>query len=160
MFSDAIGVEVAMFQVHKKGFVAGKKMVDGLVPYDFFCEDSPAINLFVFTGSAALGETVEEQTLWGFTRLERFEAMTGALVANKKNDGWFQSVNVLTGPNQNGTQSVKFQRVLKIIKHATATGRATSKFEYEIHTDEGDTYFTRRPAAPDSAQTVIYAADQ
>jgi hypothetical protein len=155
MFSDAIGVEVAMFQVHKKGFVAGKKMVNGLVPYDFFCEDSPAINLFVFTGSAALGETVEEQTLWGFTRLERFEAMTGALVANRKNDGWFQSVSVLTGPNQNGTQSVKFQRVLKIIRHVTA-----SKFEYEIHTDEGDTYFTRRPAALDSAQTVIYAADQ
>jgi hypothetical protein len=155
MFSDAIGVGVAMFQVHKKGFVAGKKMVDGLVPYDFFCEDSPAINLFVFTGSAALGQTVEEQTLWGFTRLERFEAMSGALVANRKNDGWFQSVNVLTGPNQNGTQSVKFQRVLKIIRHVTAT-----QFEYEIHTDEGDTYFTRRPAAPGTAQTIIYAADQ
>jgi len=155
MFCEAICVEVAMFQVHKKGFVAGKKMVDGLVPYDFFCEDSPAINLFVFTSSAALGQTVEEQTLWGFTRLERFEAMSGALVANRKNDGWFQSVNVLTGPNQNGTQSVKFQRVLKIIRHVTAT-----KFEYEIHTDEGDTYFTRRPAAPDSAQTIIYAADQ
>ena len=144
-----------MFQVHKKGFVAGKKMVDGLVPYDFFCEDSPAINLFVFTGSAALGQTVEEQTLWGFTRLERFEAMSGALVANRKNDGWFQSVNVLTGPNQNGTQSVKFQRVLKIIRHVTAT-----QFAYEIHTDEGDTYFPRRPAAPDCAQTIIYAADQ
>lgn len=42
-----------MFLVHKKGFVAGKKMVDGLVPYDFFCEDNPAINLFVFTGSNA-----------------------------------------------------------------------------------------------------------
>jgi hypothetical protein len=55
---------------------------------------------------------------------------------------------------------VKFQRVLKIIKHATATGRAASKVEYEIHTDEGDTYFTRRPAAQDGAQTIIYAADQ
>jgi hypothetical protein len=149
-----------MFQVHKKGFVAGRKMVDGLVPYDFFCEDKPAINLFVFTGSAAPGEAVEEQTLWGFTRLERFEAMTGALVANKKNDGWFQSVNVLTGPDQNGTQTVKFQRVLKIIKHATATGRAASKVEYEIHTDEGDTYFTRQTAPSSSAQTIIYAADQ
>jgi len=149
-----------MFQVHKKGFVSGKKMVDGLVPYDFFCEDSPAINLFVFTGSAALGETVEEQTLWGFTRLERFDAMTSALVANKKNDGWFQSVNVLTGPNQNGTQSVKFQRVLKIIRHAHSVGRAGGKFEYEIHTDEGDTYFTRQPAVLGGAQTIIYAADQ
>ncbi|WP_191486884.1 hypothetical protein [Pseudomonas sp. FEN] len=150
-----------MFQVHKKGFVPGKKMVDGLIPYDFFCEDNPAINLFVFTGSAALGEVVEEQTLWGFTRLERFEAMTGALMANKKHkSGWFQSVSVLTGPNQNGTQSVKFQRVLKIIKHANVTGRAASKFEYEIHTDEGDTYFTRQTVPSNTAQTVIYAADQ
>lgn len=147
-----------MFLVHKKGFVSGKKMVDGLVPYDFFCEDNPAINLFVFTGSAAQGNAVEEQTLWGFTRLERFEALTGTLVSNKKNEGWFQTVNVLTGPAQNGTQSVKFQRVLKIIKHAGA-GRVTSKVDYEIQTDEGDTYFTRRPAASDSAQTIIYSAE-
>ena len=149
-----------MFLVHKKGFVSGKKMVDGLVPYDFFCEDNPAINLFVFTGSAAKGKAVEEQTLWGFTRLERFEALTGTLVSNKKNEGWFQTVNVLTGPAQNGTQSVKFQRVLKIIKHSGALGRIASKAEYEIQTDEGDIYFTRRPAAADSAQTIIYAADQ
>ncbi|EJM11025.1 hypothetical protein PMI21_05214 [Pseudomonas sp. GM18] len=148
-----------MFLVHKKGFVSGKKMVDGLVPYDFFCEDNPAINLFVFTGSAAKGKAVEEQTLWGFTRLERFEALTGTLVSNKKNEGWFQTVNVLTGPAQNGTQSVKFQRVLKIIKHAVS-GRVASKAEYEIQTDEGDTYFTRQLLAADSAQTIIYAADQ
>ena len=144
-----------MFQVHKKGFVPGRKMVDGLVPYDFFCEDSPAINLFVFTGAATLEATVEDQTLWGFTRLERFEAMTRALVTNKKHAGWFQSVSVLTGPNQNGTQSVKFQRVLKIIKHAGAA----RKVDYEIFTDEGDTYFTRQFIAPDSAQTVIYSAE-
>ena len=144
-----------MFQVHKKGFVPGRKMVDGLVPYDFFCEDSPAINLFVFTGAATPGATVQEQTLWGFTRLERFEAMTSALLGNKRQAGWFQSVNVLTGPNQNGTQSVKFQRVLKIIKHASATRKA----DYEILTDEGDTYFTRPTVAPDSAQTIIYSAD-
>ena len=143
-----------MFQVHKKGFVSGKKMVDGLVPYDFFCEDSPAINLFVFTGAATPGATVEEQTLWGFTRLERFEAMTSALVSNKQHAGWFQSVNVLTGPDQNGTQSVKFQRVLKIIKHASAT----RKVDYEILTDEGDTYFTRQTVAENSAQTIIYSA--
>ncbi|MHC8287138.1 hypothetical protein ACYZUD_09955 [Pseudomonas sp. XS1P51] len=148
-----------MFLVHKKGFVSGKKMVDGLVPYDFFCEDNPAINLFVFTGSATQGKAVEEQTLWGFTRLERFEALTGTLVSNKKNEGWFQTVNVLTGPAQNGTQSVKFQRVLKIIKHACASGRVASKVDYEIQTDEGDTYFTRQPAASNSAQTIIYAAD-
>ena len=145
-----------MFLVHKKGFVAGKKMVDGLVPYDFFCEDNPAINLFVFTGAGASGKPVEEQTLWGFTRLERFEALTGTLVSNKKNQDWFQSVNVLTGPAQNGTESVKFQRVLKIIKHVSVT----SKAGYEILTDEGDTYFTLKPAAGHSAQTVIYAADQ
>jgi len=144
-----------MFQVHKKGFVPGRKMVDGLVPYDFFCEDNPAINLFVFTGAATPGATVEEQTLWGFTRLERFEAMTSALVGNKQHAGWFQSVSVLTGPNQNGTQSVKFQRVLKIIKHASAT----RKVDYEILTDEGDTYFTRRAVAEDCAQTIIYSAE-
>ncbi|MGX0890729.1 hypothetical protein AB7M22_002737 [Pseudomonas sp. ADAK2 TE3594] len=149
-----------MFLVHKKGFVPGKKMVDGLVPYDFFCEDNPAINLFVFTGSTAQGKAVEEQTLWGFTRLERFEALTGTLVSNKKNEGWFQTVNVLTGPAQNGTQSVKFQRVLKIIKHCGASGRVASKVDYEIQTDEGDTYFTRRLVTSDSAQTIIYAADQ
>ncbi|AUG02701.1 hypothetical protein CXQ81_19495 [Pseudomonas sp. 09C 129] len=148
-----------MFLVHKKGFVSGKKMVDGLVPYDFFCEDNPAINLFVFTGSSAPGKVVEEQTLWGFTRLERFEALTRTLVLNKKGQGWFQTVNVLTGPAQNGTQSLKFQRVLKIIKHADPSGRVASKVEYEIHTDEGDTYFTRRPAATNSGKTVIYAAD-
>ena len=142
-----------MFQVHKKGFVSGRKMVDGLVPYDFFCEDSPAINLFVFTGAATPDAPVEEQTLWGFTRLERFEAMTSALVTHNKHAGWFQSV--LTGPNQNGTQSVKFQRVLKIIKHASAT----RKVDYEILTDEGDTYFTRQSVAPDSAQTIIYSAE-
>ncbi len=141
-----------MFQVHKKGFVPGRKMVDGLVPYDFFCEDSPAINLFVFTGSATPGAPVEEQTLWGFTRLERFEAMTGALLSNKRHAGWFQSVNVLTGPNQNGTQSVKFQRVLKIIKHASEP----RKVDYEILTDDGDIYFTRQTVAGNSAQTVIY----
>lgn len=144
-----------MFQVHKKGFVPGRKMVDGLVPYDFFCEDNPAINLFVFTGAATPGATVEEQTLWGFTRLERFEAMTSALVSNKKHAGWFQSVSVLTGPNQNGTHSVKFQRVLKIIKHASST----RKVDYEIRTDEGDTYFTRQAVAENSAQTVIYSAE-
>ncbi|NVZ21225.1 hypothetical protein [Pseudomonas costantinii] len=144
-----------MFQVHKKGFVSGRKMVDGLVPYDFFCEDSPAINLFVFTGAATPDATVEEQTLWGFTRLERFEAMTSALVSNKKHAGWFQSVSVLTGPNQNGTQSVKFQRVLKIIKHASAT----RKVDYEILTDEGDTYFTRQAVAENSEQTIIYSAE-
>ena len=144
-----------MFQVHKKGFVPGRKMVDGLVPYDFFCEDNPAINLFVFTGAATPGATVEEQTLWGFTRLERFEAMTHTLVSNKQHAGWFQSVNVLTGPNQNGTQSVKFQRVLKIIKHASPARKA----DYEILTDEGDTYFTRRAVAENSAQTVIYSAE-
>jgi hypothetical protein len=99
--------------------------------------------------------TVEEQTLWGFTRLERFEAMTNALVSNKQHAGWFQSVNVLTGPNQNGTQSVKFQRVLKIIKHASST----QKVDYEILTDEGDTYFTRQTVAANSAQTVIYSAE-
>lgn len=148
-----------MFLVHKKGFVPGKKMVDGLVPYDFFCEDNPAINLFVFTGSTK-GKAVEEQTLWGFTRLERFEALTDTLVSNKKDEGWFQTVNVLTGPAQNGTQSVKFQRVMKIIKHAYVSGRVVSKVDYEIQTDEGDTYFTRRPDASDRTQTVIYAADQ
>ena len=119
-----------MFLVHKKGFVAGKKMVDGLVPYDFFCEDNPAINLFVFTGAGASGKPVEEQTLWGFTRLERFEALTGTLVSNKKNQDWFQSVNVLTGPAQNGTQSVKFQRVLKIIKQMKVRSLSVSWLPY------------------------------
>ena len=144
-----------MFQVHKKGFVPGRKMVDGLVPYDFFCEDSPAINLFVFTGAATPDATVQEQTLWGFTRLERFEAMTGALSSKKQHAGWFQSVSVLTGPSQNGTQSVKFQRVLKIIKHASTTRNV----DYEILTDEGDTYFTRQTVAQDTAQTIIYSAE-
>lgn len=144
-----------MFQVHKKGFVPGKKMVDGLVPYDFFCEDNPAINLFVFTGAATPHATVEEQTLWGFTRLERFEAMSGALVGQKKHTGWFQSVSVLTGPSQNGTHSMKFQRVLQIIKHASSPG----KVDYEIRTDEGDTYFTRQTVAAKSAQTIIYSAE-
>lgn len=144
-----------MFLVHKKGFVAGKKMVDGLVPYDFFCEDNPSINLFVFTGAGTVGKHVEEQTLWGFTRLERFEALSSTLVANQKSDGWFQSVNVMTGPAHNGTRSVKFQRVLKIIKHVNATNKAG----YEILTDEGDRYFTLKQVADVCAQIVIYATD-
>ena len=81
--------------------------------------------------------------------------MTGALLSNKQHAGWFQSVSVLTGPSQNGTQSVKFQRVLKIIKHASAT----RKVDYEILTDEGDTYFTRQTVAQDTAQTIIYSAE-
>ena len=147
---------MGMFLVHKKGFVAGKNMVDGLVPYDFFCEDNPSINLFVFTGAGTAGKHVEEQTLWGFTRLERFEALSSTLVANQKNDGWFQSVNVMTGPAHNGTRSVKFQRVLKIIKHVNTANKAG----YEILTDEGDRYFTLKQVADCTAQTVIYAADQ
>jgi hypothetical protein len=51
---------------------------------------------------------------------------------------------------------VKFQRVLKIIKHASAT----RKVDYEILTDEGDTYFTRQSVAPDSAQTIIFFAKE
>ncbi|WP_223520205.1 hypothetical protein [Pseudomonas sp. GL-B-19] len=149
-----------MFLVHKKGFVSGQKMVDGLVPYDFFCEDNPDINLFVFTGSATPGKAVKEQTLWGFTRMERFEALSHTLVANKRNDGWFQNVSVLTGPTRNGTQAVMFQRVLKIIKHTVALGHTAPQTDYEIHTVEGDTYFTRRPTTLDTAQSVIYAADQ
>ncbi|WP_249675332.1 hypothetical protein [Pseudomonas abieticivorans] len=149
-----------MFLVHKKGFVSGKKMIDGLVPYDFFCEDNPAINLFVFTGSSLPGKAVQEQTLWGFTRLDRFEAMSQTLVANKKDRGWFQTVNVLTGPAQNGTQTVKFQRVLKIIKHVPLNTAPGTVAAYEIHTDEGDTYFTRRAATASSTPTVIYAEGQ
>lgn len=145
-----------MFLVHKKGFVAGKKMVDGLVPYDFFCEDNPSINLFVFTGAGTVGKQVEEQTLWGFTRLERFEALSSTLAANQKNEGWFQTVNVMTGPAHNGTQSVKFQRVLKIIKHVNAANKAG----YEIFTEEGDTYCTLKQVADGCAKTVIYATDQ
>ena len=114
----------------------------------------------MFTGAGALGKPVEEQTLWGFTRLERFEALSSTLVANKKNQGWFQSVNVLTGPAQNGTQTVKFQRVSKIIKHVSVNNRVASKAGYEILTDEGDTYFTLKQVPGHSAQTVIYAADQ
>ena len=88
------------------------------------------------------------------------EALTSTLVANKKNQGWFQSVNVLTGPAQNGTQTVKFQRVSKIIKHVSVNNRVASKAGYEILTDEGDTYFTLKQVPGHSAQTVIYAADQ
>ncbi len=51
----------------------------------------------------------------------------------------------------------EIQRVLKIIKHATATERATNKFEYEIHMDEGDT--TADPLHRQCANRV-YAADQ
>lgn len=67
---------------------------------------------------------------------------------------------MLTGPAQNGTQSVKFQRVLKIIKHAAVSSRVAGKVQYEILTDDGDTYFTRPPATADSAQTIIYVAEQ
>ena len=35
-----------------------------------------------------------------------------------------------------------------------------TKTDYEIQTDEGDIYFTRRPTTLDTAQSVIYAADQ
>ena len=50
---------------------------------------------------------------------------------------------------------MKFQRVLKIIKHASPTRNV----DYEILTDEGDTYFTRQTVAQDTAQTIIYSAE-
>ena len=98
-------------------------MVDGLVPYDFFCEDNPAINLFVFTGSATPGKAVEEQTLWGFTRLERFEAMTGTSDGEQKaTTAGFKVSASSPDPARTVRRAVKFQRVLKIIKHAGALG--------------------------------------
>lgn len=146
-----------MFLVHKQGYVAGSKLVDGMLPYDFFCEDDPAINLFVFTGEQVKGKGIQEQTLWGFARLDRFEALTRTLTASPRNAGWFHSVNVLTSPAQNGTQTVKFQPVVKIIKHSFGLGKALRKPEYEIHTTDGDIYFTRTLAEPAAACKVIYS---
>ena len=77
-----------------------------------------------------------------------------------KPSGSDQTVALLTGPAQNGTQTVKFQRVSKIIKHVSVNNRVASKAGYEILTDEGDTYFTVKQVPGHSAQTVIYAADQ
>nr|BFE95860.1 hypothetical protein GCM10020185_63960 [Pseudomonas brassicacearum subsp. brassicacearum] len=51
---------------------------------------------------------------------------------------------------------MKFQRVLKIIKHTDAASRVASKADYEIQTDEGDTYFTRRPAAGECANHYLF----
>lgn len=124
-----------MFLVHKKGFVPGGKMMGGLVPYDFFCEDDPAINLFVFTGAQG-GKP--EQTLWAFSRLERFEAMTRSFQGSRGEPGWFQRVSVLTGPSHNGTSALRFQDVARVVKHERK-GRQPG---YEIQTLEGDRYFT------------------
>jgi hypothetical protein len=148
-----------MFLVHKKGLGVGKKQVDGLVPYDFFCEDKPTINLFVFTGNGTAENAVKEQTLWGFTRLDRFEALSQTLHANRHKPGWFQTVNVLTGPAHNGSRSVKFQTVARIIRHGVAAAGKLRKAEYEIHTEEGDVYFTRSLSEPSELQTVIYTSD-
>lgn len=129
-----------MFLVHKKGFVAGGKMVGGLVPYDFFCEDDPAINLFVFTGAQG---AKAEQTLWAFSRLERFEAMARGFEAGQATQGWFQRVSVLTGPSHNGTSALRFQDVERVVKHEPRQQRPGRRPEYEIHTLDGDRYFTR-----------------
>ncbi|WP_263262260.1 hypothetical protein [Pseudomonas sp. RIT-PI-S] len=132
-----------MFLVHKKGFVPGSKMMGGLLPYDFFCEDDPSINLFVFTGSDSNDGARGEQTLWAFSRLERFEAMLGSFGAGAAGTGWFQRVNVLTGPSHNGTGALRFQEVARVVKHEGMEHGKPCKPEYEIHTCEGDRYFTR-----------------
>lgn len=128
-----------MFLVHKKGFVTGGKMVGGLVPYDFFCEDDPAINLFVFTGAQGVKA---EQTLWAFSRLERFEAMTQSFQAGQAGQSWFQRVSVLTGPSHNGTSALRFQDVTRVIRHEHKGQQPGRQPEYEIQTLEGDRYFT------------------
>ena len=145
-----------MFQVHKQGYVSGTKMVDGMLPYDFFCEDEPSLNLFVFTGAQGTGNAIKEQTLWGFARLERFEALAQSLIGNQENTDWIHCVNVLTGPALNGTATVKFQRVVKILKHTFGFGPLRARPEYEIHTDEGDVYFTQALAERASSAKVIY----
>ena len=132
-------------------------MVGGLLPYDFFCEDDPEINLFVFTAGAD-SEGKPEQMLWGFARLERFEAMLETF-ANPKAHGWQQSVSVLTGPAHNGTRSLKFQAVSKIVKHEVNRAEAKRAAEYEIHTEDGERYFTWRTASAQTvSQRVIYSA--
>ena len=132
-------------------------MVGGLVPYDFFCEDDPEINLFVFTeGADSAGKP--EQMLWGFARLERFEAMLESFDAPSA-AGWQQSVSVLTGPAHNGTRSLKFQAVSKIVKHELDSAELKRSAAYEIHTQDGECYFTWRTApVQTAAQRVIYSA--
>ena len=44
-------------------------MIYGLVLCHVFCEESPAIRPFLFTGDATPDVTVEEQILWGLTLL-------------------------------------------------------------------------------------------
>ena len=145
-----------MFLVHKKGFVPGSKMVGGLLPYDFFCEDDPAINLFVFTGCEG-GQQKGEQTLWAFSRLERFEAMLHSFSHAQAGSGWFRRVSVLTGPSHNGTGALKFQEVTRVLRY-DGTGEAKGgKPEYEIHTCEGDSYFTCASVSTAASKpTVIY----
>lgn len=145
-----------MFLVHKKGFVPGSKMVGGLLPYDFFCEDDPSINLFVFTGCES-GEKNGEQTLWAFSRLERFEAMLHSFSQAQAGPGWFRRVSVLTGPSHNGTGALKFQDVARVLRYDGTGDGKRARPEYEIHTCEGDSYFTCvSVSAAVGNPTVIY----
>lgn len=142
-----------MFLVHKKGFVPGSKMMGGLLPCDFFCEDNPSINLFVFTGCQGAGGQGGEHTLWAFSRLERFEAMLHGFSQGEPGDGWFQRVSVLTGPSHNGTGTLRLQDVARVLKYSGERGKP----EYEIHTREGDSYFTCAAVSPGgAAPAVIY----
>ncbi|MBA1245912.1 hypothetical protein [Pseudomonas japonica] len=145
-----------MFLVHKKGFVPGSKMVGGLLPYDFFCEDDPSINLFVFTGCED-SEQKGEQTLWAFSRLERFEAMLHSFNPAQAGAGWYRRVSVLTGPSHNGTRALRFQEVARVLRYDGTGEGKRGKPEYEIHTREGDSYFTGASVSTAvGTPTVIY----
>lgn len=145
-----------MFLVHKKGFVPGSKMMGGMLPYDFFCEDDPSINLFVFTGAQGAGGAVAEQTLWAFSRLERFEAMLHGFKGAGAEGSWFQRVSVLTGPSHNGSGELRFQDVVRVVKYESLQAGARARPEYEIQTREGDSYFTRPGATAGWRARVIY----
>lgn len=138
-----------MFKVHKQGYIPNSPLTGGLLPYDFFCEDQPSLNLFVFT-HAGLGV---EQTLWGFSRLERFEAMVATFKASGQ--VWQSHVNVLTGPSRNGTDGVRFEDVAQVWRLAPAAGERPA---YAVHSRAGEVYYTH-PGEQQGAAELIYQAE-
>ncbi len=109
------------------------------------------INLKIVLTVSAGRAAVEEQTLWGFcTWLER------SLSHDRRPGGEEERRLVRQRQRAHRAQPERTQSVnLCASDHrAQHTGRATSKFEYEIPLRQRDTYFTRRCTR--AVQTVIY----
>lgn len=58
---------------------------------------------------------------------------------------------------QRAVQMHSAKMTARVVRHGVVAAGKLRKAEYEIHTEEGDVYFTRSMAEPSESQTVIYS---